>query len=38
MKAEDILLAAIEIPVAAERAAYLDGACGQDAALRAIVG
>jgi WD40 repeat protein/serine/threonine protein kinase len=37
MTAEEILLAAVEKKTPAERAAYLDGACGQDAALRALV-
>src|SRR4051794_2241500 len=34
MKAEDIFLGAVERPSPAERAAYLDGACGGDADLR----
>ena len=37
MKAEEILSAALEKKTPAERAAYLDGACGQDAELRALV-
>ena len=37
MNAEEILLAAVEKKTPAERAAYLDGACGPDAALRALV-
>src|SRR5947209_5431571 len=37
MKAEEILQAAVEKKTPAERAAYLDGACGADAALRALV-
>ena len=37
MKAEDIFLAALERKSPAERVAYLDGACGDDAALRAQV-
>jgi WD40 repeat protein/serine/threonine protein kinase len=37
MTADEILLAALEKPTPAERAAYLDGACGPDAALRALV-
>ena len=37
MTAEEILAAAIEKKTPAERAAYLDAACRQDAALRAIV-
>src|SRR2546421_924263 len=37
MKAEDILQAAVEKKTPAERAAYLDGACGPDADLRALV-
>jgi WD40 repeat protein/serine/threonine protein kinase len=37
MKAEEILLAAVEKQTPAERAAYLDGACGPDAELRALV-
>src|SRR5262245_51413575 len=37
MKAEDILLEAVEKKTPAERTAYLDAACGQDAALRALV-
>jgi serine/threonine protein kinase/WD40 repeat protein/tetratricopeptide (TPR) repeat protein len=37
MKPEDILLAAVEKKTPAERAAYLDGACGPDADLRAEV-
>src|SRR5437588_10465834 len=37
MKAEEILLAAVEQKTPAARAAYLDGACGQDAELRALV-
>src|SRR5262245_15825213 len=36
MKADELLLAALEKPTAAERAAYLDGACGVDQALRAL--
>ena len=38
MKADEILLAALEKSTAGERAAYLDGACGGDQALRALVG
>src|SRR5260370_39205980 len=37
MTAEEILQAAVEKKTPAERAAYLDGECGQDAALRALV-
>jgi signal transduction histidine kinase len=37
MKVEDIFLAALERKSPAERVAYLDGACGEDAALRAQV-
>src|SRR5438067_1148523 len=37
MKAEEILQAAVEKGTPAERAAYLDGACGPDAELRALV-
>ncbi len=37
MTADEILLAAVEKKTPAERAAYLDGACGSDAALRALV-
>jgi serine/threonine protein kinase/tetratricopeptide (TPR) repeat protein len=37
MKAEEIFLAAVEKSSPGERAAYLDGACGKDAALRAQV-
>ena len=37
MTAEEILQAAVEKRTPAERAAYLDGACGPDAALRALV-
>jgi serine/threonine protein kinase len=37
MKAEEILQAAVEKNTPHERAAYLDSACGQDAALRALV-
>src|SRR5262245_30879515 len=37
MKAEDIFLAAVEKKTPAERAAYLEEACGTDAALRAQV-
>src|SRR3954463_10803282 len=37
MNVEEILLAAVEKRTPAERAAYLDGACGADAALRALV-
>jgi serine/threonine protein kinase len=37
MNAEEILLAAVEKKGPAERAAYLDGACGPDADLRALV-
>ena len=37
MIAEEIFLKAIEKETAAERAAYLDGACGDDAKLRAEV-
>src|SRR6185503_281066 len=37
MNAEEILLAAVEKRTPAERAAYLDGACGSDAVLRAQV-
>src|SRR4051812_30755743 len=37
MKAEEILQAAVEKRTPAERAAYLDGACGPDAELRALV-
>jgi serine/threonine protein kinase/tetratricopeptide (TPR) repeat protein len=37
MNAEEILLAAVEKKTPAERAAYLDGACGPDADLRAEV-
>jgi serine/threonine protein kinase/Flp pilus assembly protein TadD len=37
MKTEDIFLAAVEKDSPAERAAYLDGACGNDAGLRARV-
>jgi serine/threonine protein kinase len=38
MKAEEIFLIAAEKPTPAERAAYLDGACGNDAELRTQVG
>jgi eukaryotic-like serine/threonine-protein kinase len=34
MRADEIFLAAVEKPTPAERAAYLDGACGDDAGLR----
>src|SRR5439155_591417 len=37
MKAEDIFLAAVDKKTAAERKAYLDSACGDDAELRAQV-
>jgi serine/threonine protein kinase len=37
MTAEEILVAAVEKKTPAERAAYLDAACGQDPALRAVV-
>src|SRR5437762_13615004 len=37
MDVEEILLAAVEKKTPAERAAYLEGACGPDAALRALV-
>src|SRR5438105_7222731 len=37
MKAEEVLQAAVEKRTPAERAAYLDGACGPDAELRALV-
>ena len=37
LTADEILLAALEKPTPAERAAYLDSACGPDAALRALV-
>src|SRR5437588_3101441 len=37
MNAEEILLTAVEKKTPAERAAYLDGACGPDAELRALV-
>jgi serine/threonine protein kinase/tetratricopeptide (TPR) repeat protein len=37
MNAEEILLAAVEKKTPAERAAYLDGACGPDPDLRALV-
>jgi serine/threonine protein kinase/WD40 repeat protein len=37
MKAEEILHAAVEKSTPDERAAYLDSACGADAALRALV-
>src|SRR4051794_33708094 len=37
MKAEEILQAAVEKRTPAERAAYLDGACGPDAGLRALI-
>src|SRR5947207_14243784 len=37
MKAEEILQAAVEKATPAERAAYLNGACGPDAELRALV-
>src|SRR5262245_39401905 len=37
MKAEEIFLAALEKDSSVDRAAYLDGACGNDAALRAQV-
>ena len=37
MNAEEILLAAVEKQTPAERAAYLNRACGSDAALRALV-
>src|SRR4051812_11458578 len=37
MNVEEILLAAVEKKSPAERAAYLEGACGPDAALRAVV-
>ena len=37
MKAEEIFLAAVEKNSPGERAAYLDGACGKDAALRGQV-
>src|SRR5712692_9382006 len=37
MKAEEILQAALERGTPAERAAYLDGACGADTKLRSLV-
>ena len=37
MTAEEIFLAAHEKQAAAERSAFLEGACGRDAALRARV-
>src|SRR5262245_44092327 len=37
MRAEDIFLAALERKSSAERAAYIDAACGEDAVLRAQV-
>jgi serine/threonine protein kinase len=37
MTAEETLQAAVEKKTPAERAAYLDGACGADPALRALV-
>ena len=37
MNAEEILAAVVELKTPAERAAYLVGACGQDAELRALV-
>src|SRR5437660_402212 len=37
MNAEEILLAAVGKKTPAERAAYLDGACGSDAGMRALV-
>jgi WD40 repeat protein/serine/threonine protein kinase len=37
MKADEILLAALEKSTPAERAAYIDGACGPDTPLRALV-
>ena len=37
MNAEEILLAAVEKQTPAERAAYLDGACAEDVALRCQV-
>src|SRR5437588_12194323 len=37
MKAEEIFLAAVEKKLPGERAAYLEGACGNNAALRAQV-
>jgi serine/threonine-protein kinase len=37
MNAEEILLSAVEKKTPAERAAYLDGACGPDTDLRALV-
>src|ERR1051326_7045009 len=37
MKAEEIFLAAVEKKACGERAAYVEGACGNDAALRAQV-
>jgi eukaryotic-like serine/threonine-protein kinase len=37
MNVDEILLAAVEKQSPAERAAYLDGACGSDASLRALV-
>jgi serine/threonine protein kinase/tetratricopeptide (TPR) repeat protein/WD40 repeat protein len=37
MNAEEILVAAVEKKTPAERVAYLDGACGSDAALRSLV-
>src|SRR5262245_5972116 len=37
MTVDEILLAAVEMNTPAERDAYLDGACGPDAALRALV-
>jgi WD40 repeat protein/serine/threonine protein kinase len=37
MNVEEILMAAVEKQTPAERAAYLDGACGSDAALRFLV-
>src|SRR3954470_11082334 len=37
MNAEEGLLAALEKNTPAERAAYLDGACGADTELRALV-
>src|SRR5437867_2015548 len=38
MTAEEILQAAVEKRTPAERAAYLDGACGQDVAMRTRLG
>jgi hypothetical protein len=37
MNAEEILLAAVDKKTPAERVAYLDGACGPDTELRALV-